>query len=70
MMTPRVNAVSSSALWRSTSSVPTELANIQQLVRKRSDHTSTRVGACKRLALSFSDAQQIANARMLRSSKS
>jgi Ni2+-binding GTPase involved in maturation of urease and hydrogenase len=45
-------------------------AILQQLVRKRSEHTSTTVGACKRLAFqSLSVAMQTANARMLRSRK-
>jgi hypothetical protein len=45
-------------------------AILQQLARKRSEHTSITVGACKRLAVqSLSVALQTANARMLRSRK-
>jgi hypothetical protein len=45
-------------------------AILQQLARKRSEHTSMTVGACKRLAFqSLSVALQTANARMLRSRK-
>jgi hypothetical protein len=45
-------------------------AKFQQLARKRSEHTSKTVGACKRLAFqSLSVALQTANARMLRSRK-
>jgi hypothetical protein len=43
---------------------------LQQLARKRSEHTSMTVGACKRLAFqSVSVALQTANSRMLRSRK-
>jgi hypothetical protein len=46
-------------------------AILQQLARKRSEHVSMTVGACKRLAIqSFGVALQAANARMLRSRKS
>jgi hypothetical protein len=45
-------------------------AILHQLARKRSEHNSMTVGACKRLAFqSLSVALQIANARMLRSKK-
>jgi hypothetical protein len=45
-------------------------SQVQQLARKRSEHTSMTVGACKRLAFqSLSVALQTANARMLRSTK-
>jgi hypothetical protein len=45
-------------------------AILQQLARKRSEHTSMTVGACKRLAFqSLNAALQTANARMLRSRK-
>jgi hypothetical protein len=45
-------------------------AILQQLARRRSEHTSMTVGACKRLAFqSLSVTLQTANARMLRSRK-
>jgi hypothetical protein len=45
-------------------------AILQQLARKRSEHTSMTVGACNRLAFpSLSVALQTANAPMLRSRK-
>jgi hypothetical protein len=43
---------------------------LQQLARKRSEHASMTVGACKRLAFqSLSVALQTANSRMLQSKK-
>jgi hypothetical protein len=45
-------------------------AILQQLARKRSEHTSMTMGACKRLSFqSLSVALQTANARMLPSRK-